>query len=335
MGVNNYRCKRLWFDMADEQGGLRIGWLGAGRMGAMLIRRLLSAGCDVSVYNRTKAKAEPLAAYGAKIVDSVADLAATDLVFVTVGTPQDLIEAMTGPAGLASADRVPRIVVDSSTVSADASRQVRQALAARGTQLLAAPIMGNPRVAAAGKLTFAVSGPREAFDEALPYLSLLGAGATYVGDGETARIVKLCHNLFLGIVAQSLAEITVLAQRSGVSRQAFLACLNNSVMGSQFTRYKTPALVNLDFTPTFTGELLRKDFDLGLAAAREREVPMPVAGLVHQLVQSLVGHGYGGDDFAALLLLEAEAAGLELESENVQVPDGLEPADPTEADDTH
>jgi 3-hydroxyisobutyrate dehydrogenase len=335
LGVNKYRCKRLWFDMTDEQGGLRIGWLGAGRMGAMLIRRLLSAGCDVSVYNRTKAKAEPLAAHGAKIVDSVADLAATDLVFVTVGTPQDLIEAMTGAAGLAAADRAPRIVVDSSTVSADASRQVRQALAARGTQLLAAPIMGNPRVAAAGKLTFAVSGPREAFEEALPYLSLLGAGATYVGDGETARIVKLCHNLFLGIVAQSLAEITVLAQRSGVSRQAFLACLNNSVMGSQFTRYKTPALVNLDFTPTFTGELLRKDFDLGLAAAREREVPMPVAGLVHQLVQSLVGHGYGGDDFAALLLLEAEAAGLQLESENAQVSDGLDPDNPMEADDTH
>jgi 3-hydroxyisobutyrate dehydrogenase len=312
-------------DMADERNGLRIGWLGAGRMGSMLVRRLLAAGCDVSVYNRTKAKAAPLAAHGAKIVDSVADLAATDLVFVTVGTPKDLIEAMTGPAGLASAPQAPRVVVDSSTVSADASRQVRQELAARGTQLLAAPIMGNPRVAAAGKLTFAVSGPRQAFDEALPYLSLLGAGATYVGDGETARIVKLCHNLFLGIVAQSLAEITVLAQRSGVSRQAFLACLNNSVMGSQFTRYKTPALVNLDFAPTFTSELLRKDFDLGMAAAREQEVPMPVASLVHQLVQSLVGHGHGGEDFAALLLLQAQSAGLELESEDVQVLDGLEP----------
>jgi 3-hydroxyisobutyrate dehydrogenase len=326
--------------MADERSDLRIGWLGAGRMGSMLVRRLLAAGCDVSVYNRTKAKAAPLAEHGAKILDSVADLAATDLVFVTVGTPKDLIEAMTGPAGLASAPQAPRVVVDCSTVSADASRQVREELAARGTQLLAAPIMGNPQVAAAGKLTFAVSGPRQAFDVAQPYLSLLGAGATYVGDGETARIVKLCHNLFLGIVAQSLAEITVLAQRGGVSRQAFLACLNNSVMGSQFTRYKSPALVNLDFTPTFTSELLRKDFDLGLAAAREHEVPMPVASLVHQLVQSLVGHGHGGEDFAALLLLQAQSAGLQLESEDVQVPDGLEPdsLEPdslTEAGETH
>ena len=106
--------------------------------------------------------------------------------------------------------------------------------------------------------------------------------------------MKLCHNLFLGTVAQSMAEITILAEKSGVSRQAFLACINASVMGSLFTRYKTPAYVNLDFTPTFTATLLRKDFDLGLAAAREREVPMPVASLVHQIVQGLVGRGYGG-----------------------------------------
>ncbi len=206
---------------------------------------------------------------------------------------------------------------------------MRERLAARGAALLAAPVMGNPRVARAGGLTLAVSGPRSAFDAAGPYLDLLGAGATYVGEGELARVVKLCHNLFLGVVTQSLAEVTVLAQKSGVSRNALLACLNDSVMGSAFTRYKTPALVNLDFTATFTAELLRKDFDLGVAAAREREVPMPVASLVHQLVQSLIGHGFGQADFAALLALQAESAGLELVSEDAEISDGLEPADLT------
>ncbi len=192
--------------------------------------------------------------------------------------------------------------------------------------LLAAPVMGNPKVASVGRLTFAVSGSRAAFDQVQPYLDLLGAGATYVGDGELARTVKLCHNLFLGVVTQSLAEVTILAQKSGVSRQALLACLNNSVMGSTFTRYKTPAFVNLDFHPTFTAALLRKDFDLGLAAARQLEVPLPIASAVHQLVQSLVGYGYGEQDFAALLVLAASAAGLELTSENAEVSDGLEPA---------
>jgi 3-hydroxyisobutyrate dehydrogenase len=318
--------------MADQRGDRRLGWLGTGRMGAQLARRLLGAGHDVSVYNRTLAKAQPLAAHGAKVVDSAADLASCEIVFVMVGTSEDLIDAVLGADGLLSGAAAPSIVVDCSTVSAEASAQVRAEASARGTALLAAPVMGNPRVARAGRLTLAVSGPRAAFDDAEPYLSLLGAGATYVGPGELARIVKLCHNLFLGTVAQSMAEITVLAEKSGVSRQAFLACINSSVMGSLFTQYKTPAYVNLDFTPTFTAALLRKDFDLGLAAAREREVPLPVASLVHQIVQGLVGRGHGGQDFAALLQLEAESAGLSLVSENAEVSDGLEPPQADEAE---
>lgn len=312
----------------------QTGWLGTGRMGAMLVRRLLAAGLDVLVYNRTKAKAEPLAEHGAKVVDQATDLARARIVFVMVGTSENLVEALLGPAGLMSREQAPAIVVDLSTVSVEASRQVREALAARGTQFLAAPVFGNPRVAAAGRLTFAVSGSPEAAAEAGPYLDLLGAGSTYVGAGEIARIVKLCHNLHLGSVMQSLSEVTVLAQKAGVSRQAFLACINKSVMGSMFTAYKSPAVVNLDYHPTFTARLLRKDFDLGLAAAREHEVPMPVASLVHQIVQSLVGRGYGDQDFATLLELEAAASGLELVSENAVVPDGLDPppADPEPAD---
>ena len=317
--------------MAGQRGDCRLGWMGTGRMGAELVRRLLAAGCEVSVYNRTRAKAQPLAALGAKVVDSAADLASSDIVFACVATSQDLIDAVLGPAGLMSEAAAPSILVDCSTISAEASARIRQDVTARGTELLAAPVMGNPRVARAGRLTLAVSGPRAAFDAAEPYLNLLGAGATYVGEDELARIVKLCHNLFLGTVAQSMAEITVLAEKSGVTRQAFLACINSSVMGSLFTHYKAPAYVNLDFTPTFTATLLRKDFDLGLAAAREREVPLPVASLVHQIVQGLVGRGYGEQDFAALLRLQADSAGLELISENAVVSDGLEPPADAEA----
>jgi 3-hydroxyisobutyrate dehydrogenase len=303
----------------------QVGWLGTGRMGSVLIRRLLAAGTDVLVYNRTKARAEPLAADGAKIVDRAADLAQAQVVFVMVGTSQNLLDALLGPAGLMAGERAPDIVIDLSTVSVEASQQVRQELAARGTEFLAAPVMGNPRVAAAGRLTFALSGSAEAAARARPYLEVLGAGASYVGPGEIARTVKLCHNLFLGVVMQSLAEVTILAEKAGVSRQAFLACINDSVMGSTFTRYKSPALVNLEFHATFTSVLLRKDFDLGLAAAREHEVPMPVAAATHQIVQSLVGHGYGEQDFATVIELQARASGLELISENAEVPDGLEP----------
>jgi 3-hydroxyisobutyrate dehydrogenase len=310
--------------MADQRGDRRLGWLGTGRMGAQLARRLLGAGHDVSVHNRTLAKAQPLAAHGAKVVDSAADLASCEIVFAMVGTSEDLIDAVLGADGLLSGAAAPSILVDCSTVSAEASAQIRAEASARGTALLAAPVMGNPKVVRAGKMTAAVSGPRDAFALAEPYLVMLGCGVTYVGEGEAARTVKLCHNLFLGVVAQSLAEITVLAEKSGISRQAFLACLNQSVMGSLFTGYKAPAFVNLDFEPTFTAALLRKDFDLGLAAAREHEVPMPAAAAVYQLIQSLVGRGHGDEDFAALLQQQAESAGLALRSEQADVPDGLD-----------
>src|SRR6201999_1892426 len=154
------------------------------------------------------------------------------------------------------------------------SARVRGVVEDAGAQFVAAPVSGNPKVIGAGKLTVAASGPRPAFDEVAPLLAAWGHGVTYVGGDEAARLVKICHNVFLGVVIQSLAEITVLAEKGGVSRAAFLEFLNNSVMGSTFSRYKTPALVNLDFHPTFTSSLLRKDFDLGLAAARARDVPL-------------------------------------------------------------
>jgi 3-hydroxyisobutyrate dehydrogenase len=304
----------------------RVGWLGTGRMGSVLVRRLLAAGLDVHVYNRTRAKAEPLAAAGAKVADKITELAAARVVFVTVGTPEDLIDAVVGPFGLLAGEHTPEIVVDLSTVSAQASAHVRSELAARGCEFLAAPVMGNPRVAAAGRLTFAVSGSARAAAIARPYLDVLGARATYVGDGELARTVKLCHNLMLGVLTQSLAEVTVLAEKAGVSRQAFLGCINDSVMGSAFTRYKSHAMVNLDFEATFTAALLAKDLELGLAAGREHGVPMPVAGLVQQIVQGLIGYGYGEHDFAALIALQGRLSGLELVSEDADVPDGLGPA---------
>ncbi|MGW2849656.1 NAD(P)-dependent oxidoreductase, partial [Streptomyces sp. NPDC001274] len=176
---------------------------------------------------------------------------------------------------------------------------------------------------AAGGLTIAVSGPREVFTRVEPLLSALGRGVTHVGEGEAARLVKLAHNVFLGVVTQSLAEITVLAEKGGVSRAAFLEFLNDSVMGSAFTRYKSPALVHLDFTPTFTMPLLRKDLDLGLSAARELEVPMPLAAATAQLVAAAIGAGHAEEDFAALIVEQARSSGLTLEPQDVPVDDGL------------
>ncbi|TKA08218.1 NAD(P)-dependent oxidoreductase [Actinacidiphila oryziradicis] len=304
----------------------RIGWIGAGRMGFQLAAQLLDAGHDVAVYNRTRAKAEPLAERGATIVERPVDLADRDVVFIMVSASADLEAVTTGPGGvLTSPDAAPGALIDSSTVSTQVSALIRNEAAKRGTDFLAAPVSGNPKVIAAGKLTVAVSGSREVFDQVEPLLALLGRGVTYVGEDEVARLVKIAHNVFLGVVTQSLAEITILAEKGGVSRAAFLEFLNDSVLGSVFTRYKSPALVNLDFKPTFTMPLLRKDFDLGLSAARELEVPMPLAAATAQLIAGAIGAGHVEEDFATLILEQARNSGLTLEAENVPVDDGLSP----------
>jgi len=303
---------------------MKLGWIGIGRMGYAMAERLARGGADVTVWNRTRAKAEPLAAVGAKIADKVADLAACDIVFCMVSTWDDVREVILGPHGLlAGSGKAPGLVVECSSISLEGSAELREMLAARGIDMLAAPVSGNAKVIKAGRLSFVCSGPQGAYDRALPFLKLIAPAASYVGEGELARIVKICHNVFLGVVTQSLAEITVLAQKAGVPRHAFLDFMNQSVMGSTFSRYKTPAFVNLDFKVTFTPKLLRKDLDLGLDAGRRFEVPMPLASLTRDLVQTLIGHGMTEEDFAQLLVLQAEASGLTLVPENVPVGDGL------------
>ena len=301
-----------------------IGWVGAGRMGLQLATRLVKAGHDVTAFNRTASKLAPLTDLGARTAESPMALADRDVVFTMVSGSADLIEVVLGERGiLADPDRAPKAIIDCSTVSMEASAQVREAAAARGVALLAAPISGNPKVVSAGLATIAVSGPRGTYDELEHVIEALTDSATYVGEAEVARLVKICHNVFLGVVIQSLAEITVLAQKGGASRAAFLEFLNDSVMGSTFSRYKTPALVNLDFTPSFTMPLLRKDFDLGLAAARELEVPMPVASATAALVSSAIGAGLTEEDFATLILEQARRSGMTLTPENMPVDDGL------------
>jgi 3-hydroxyisobutyrate dehydrogenase-like beta-hydroxyacid dehydrogenase len=302
-----------------------VGWIGAGRMGLQMASRLLDAGYDVAVYNRTASKAAPMVSRGAVAVDTAAGLAGRDVVFTMVSGSDDLLQVTTGAHGvLTAADRSPALLVDFSTVSMEASAAVREAAAERGTDVLAAPVSGNPKVVSAGKLSLAVSGRPDTFAAAEPLLALFGARVTYVGEGEVARLVKICHNVLLGVVIQALAEVTVLAEKGGTSRAAFLEFINHSVLGSMFTRYKSPALVNLDFTPTFTNPLLLKDFDLGLAAAHDLQAPMPVASVAAAMVASALGAGYRTEDFATLILEQARRSGITLAAENVKVDDGLE-----------
>jgi 3-hydroxyisobutyrate dehydrogenase len=303
---------------------MNVGWIGAGRMGAALCHRLLDHGIDLTVYNRTREKVAGLAELGAKVVDTPAKLADRDIVVTMVSDPDAFRQVTIGAEGVFSVPGTsPKILVDSSTVSPDVSEEVRRVATENGCALLAAPVSGNPKVVKAGRLTVVASGPQDAYEQALPYLEIFGNGVAYVGDGDAARLVKICHNLLLGIVTETLAETAVLAERAGITRADYMEFINMSVMGSTFTKYKTPAIVNLDFVPSFTGHLLRKDFELGLEAGRQLDVPLPTAAAVHQLIVAMIGRGYGDEDFMRLLTVEAEAAGLQIKAEDADVGDGL------------
>ena len=304
--------------------GKTVGWIGTGRMGYAMAERLLKAGADLSAWNRTKSKAEPLAELGATIVESPAELADRDIIFTMVGGPADFIEVTKGENGVLAQDgQVPGLLIDCTSISEEASHEVREFATSVGTSMLDAPVSGNAKVVKAGKLSIVASGAQDAYDEALPYLEAIAVGVSYVGEGELARMVKICHNVFLGVVIQSLAEITVLAEKGGVPRHAFMDFINKSVMGSMFSAYKTPSLVNLDFAPTFTPLLLRKDMELGLSAARKLDVPMPVASMTREIIQNLIGNGYTDCDFAALIEMQAKNSGYEIKSEDVEVATGL------------
>jgi 3-hydroxyisobutyrate dehydrogenase len=312
----------------------KLGWIGMGRMGFPMAERLIKAGQDVSIWNRTRAKAEPLAKIGGKVVDRLADLKSVDVLFSIVATGADVQDVLYGKDGVASGSgRMPPVVVDCSTIAVEESAAIRNKLKELDADFVASPVSGNAKVIKAGQLSAVISGAEAACKIVMPLIEIFAPrGVSYVGEGELARVCKIAHNVMLGVVIENLIEITLLTNKMGVPRHAFLAFLNNGVMGSMFTRYKSPALVNLDWTTTFTPELLRKDLDLGLELGREMDVPMPVTAATREVLQSHFGAAmlqkdpqeYLQKDFAALAETMALAAGMKLVSENKNVPTGLE-----------
>jgi 3-hydroxyisobutyrate dehydrogenase-like beta-hydroxyacid dehydrogenase len=273
-----------------------IGWVGAGRMGTALATRLINAGNGVSVWNRTPAKAAPLAALGASVSDSLLGLCTNDVIFICVSSSDDLLDVLDPGGGLLAAPGRITTIVDCSTVSPGASAQARKFCEIAGIDFLAAPISGNPQVVAAGRATIAVSGPRQAFDHIQPLLGALSDRVVYTGPGEQARLVKLCQNLYLGMLIEALVEVIALAQSGGIDRSDFLTYLNQTVVSSDWLVNRTQSILDRDWTPTFTLRLLLKDFDLGLEEARRMEVTMSAASQVSELIKMAVNDGMGDID---------------------------------------
>jgi 3-hydroxyisobutyrate dehydrogenase-like beta-hydroxyacid dehydrogenase len=285
---------------ASNDPRLTAGVIGLGNMGTAIAERLLDAGYELRVFNRTAAKAEPLAARGAVVADSAGELAA-DVDVVLTSLPDDAaFEAVAGEV-IARA-RPGTVLVDLSTVSPAASARVAAAAEEASVAYLRAPVSGNPTVVRAGTLTFIVSGEREALERVEPALLAIGPTIHHVGDGEQARVVKLAINLMIAGLAQLMSEALVLGEASGVSRDALLRVMGSSAVGAPFVEYKTEPLLRDDYSATFTTALMEKDIDLVLDAADRAGVELPLAHDLKELLHAAIGAGHGDDDFMALFL---------------------------------
>ena len=285
---------------------LTVGLIGLGNMGTAFAERVLDGGYDLLVYNRTAAKADPLAARGAAVADTVVELAErVDVVLASL--PND--EALESVAEeVVGAMRPDGVLVDLSTVSPGASARVAGLADEASVAYLRAPVSGNPTVVRAGNLSFIVSGPREALDKVEQVLKAIGPTVHYVGAGEQARIVKLALNLMIAGLAQLMSEALVLAEASDVSRRDLLETMGNSAVGAPFVKYKTEPLLHDDFSATFTTALMEKDIDLILDAAKQAGLELPVAQELKSLLRATAEAGYADDDFMALYLRQRSAS---------------------------
>lgn len=292
---------------------MNVSVLGLGRMGAAVAERLLQAGHELAVWNRSPAKCDDLVARGATRLERPADAwAHGDVALLLLADTSAVKTVFAGDGGLIAAAGEGQIAVEMSTISAAGSATLAESVSASASGLayLRAPVTGNPAVVAAGNLGIIVSGPRAAYETIEPLLRDVGPNHFYVGTGEESRVVKLGLNLMLGGTAQLMAEALTLAEKHGVDRAGMLEVIGGSVVGSPFVKYKTQALIDDDYESTFTTTLLYKDLGLALECGHDAGVPLAVTALVQQLAQATIAADMGDLDFMALLLRQRRDSGL-------------------------
>lgn len=299
-----------WTVRTSQDARLIVGLVGLGNMGTAIAERILDADYRLGVYNRTHGKADALAARGAFVAETLAELLG-EVDAVVTSLPND--EAFEDVAErIVVAARPGAVLIDTSTVSAAVSARIASLAEAASVAYLRAPVSGNPSVVRAGNLTFIVSGDPDTLDRVRPVLQAIGPTIHYVGDGEQARTVKLAINLMVAGLAQLMSEALVLGEAAGVSREDMLEVMGSSAAGAPFVQYKTGPLLRDDFSATFTTALMEKDIDLVLAAADEAGIQLPVAQQMKGLLRTAIQGGYGGDDFIALYLQLRKAASKEV-----------------------
>jgi 2-hydroxy-3-oxopropionate reductase len=290
-----------------------VGVIGLGLMGKPMARNLLKAGFPVTVFNRTRAKADDLAAAGARVADSPRDLAAAcDVIITNVSDSPDVEAVIAGPGGVleglrpASAGYGGALVIDMSTIAASATRRLHDAIVAKGGRMLDAPVSGGDVGAIAGTLSIMVGGAREDFDAAQPVFAALGRTITYCGPSGSGQLVKACNQIVVAIALIAVSEALVFAQKAGVSPDIMIPVLQGGMARTQVMEVRGARMAAGEFKPGFKVALLRKDLNIVLETAKEIGATLPFTRQIEGLLTMLTERGQGELDNSALLLMIQE-----------------------------
>jgi 3-hydroxyisobutyrate dehydrogenase-like beta-hydroxyacid dehydrogenase len=288
-----------------------LGFIGLGVMGGRIVKRLLAAGHKVTGYNRTKSKAQWLIEAGMNWADTPRDVAEpTDLIFSMVTDTQALEAVTHGPEGILAGLNAGKIYVDMSTVSPSSSRETARQVAAKGAQMLDAPVSGSVITLEEGKLSIMVGGNRQAFDRALPVLQTIGPKVTHVGANGLAVSMKIATNLSLAVQMLAFSEGVLLAEKSGIPRETAVEVLLNSVIASPMVKYRGPFVLNMPDEAWFDVGMMQKDLMLALELGRQLDVPLPSTAITNEMLTSARGMGLAEKDFAIIFEALARMAGV-------------------------
>ena len=288
-----------------------LGFIGLGTMGGKMVRRLLNAGHTVTGYNRTRSRGDWLVDMGMLWGDTpraVAD--AADVTFTMVANTQALEAVTGGPDGVLAALEPGKVYIDMSTVSPAASRALAVQVRERGAQMLDAPVSGSAVTLDAGQLSVMVGGEYEIYEAMKPILQDIGPTVDYVGENGLAATMKVAVNLSLPIQILSFCESLLLAEKSGIPREAAMTALLNSVVASPALKYRFPLAIDPPEEPLFDVTMIQKDLMLALDMGRELEVPMPTSATTNEYLNVCRAQGFSDQDFAILYTVMRRMAGL-------------------------
>ncbi|HLY87013.1 MAG TPA: NAD(P)-dependent oxidoreductase [Gaiellaceae bacterium] len=289
-----------------------VGYVGLGVMGSSIVRRLLADGHDVTVWNRTREKAEPLLAEGARWADSPREVAAArELVFTMVTNTEAVRAVAEGKEGILAGLSPGAIYVDMSTASPANTRVLAERVAAAGAAMLDSPVSGTSVTVDQGKASLMVGGDTEAFERARPVLQSIGPKVIHVGPNGSAVTMKIAVNLSLAVQMLAFSEGVLLAEKSGISREKAVEVMLASVIASPMVAYRGPLVLGHPDEVWFDCHMMQKDLNLALELGRQLEVPLPTTAVTNELLTAANGMGVGGRDFAVLFDVLAAMAGVE------------------------